>query len=257
MDTSYIEVGKGYISQMNFLLAICLLFLVLCIYRSYRQGLLRSLFSLFSGILIFAIAFMVTPLVSDFMQRNTPVFAYTQESVQEYMVDSMNETLSSEETDQLAEDELTAQLAAAGLNLPEALLSKIADHMTDEGKEMLLSSQIPVRLSAAVAGGIVWLISFIISLILASILIHFIVSALDLVARLPGLHMVNHILGGAFGIIRWLFYMYLFLFILSLMPSSPWSSFLLYYIENNSTLEYLYKHNLLVSAVSTVVKSVF
>ncbi|MFV0467268.1 MAG: CvpA family protein [Lachnospiraceae bacterium] len=255
MLETIIPIWNTFIEEMNIVLVVCLLFLVLCIYRSYQRGLLHSLFSMFSWILVLIIALVAAPVISSVLQEHTPVFTTVQERVLTYIEETVEEEDTAQESGTVvpsgesttAQEELSQQLLEAGIEVPEYILVRMADTLSEQGKELLLGSSIPVRLSVSVAGLIIQLISILIAFILASILIQILVSALDIVAHLPILNITNHMLGGGFGVLRWFFYMYLFLFILSLIRSTAWSSFLLYNIENNSLLLRLYENNLLVN----------
>ena len=62
---------------MNILEIIVLIIIAICVYRGYRIGFLRVIYSLVSWILVLAFVTWATPYLTDYLEKHTPCLLYT------------------------------------------------------------------------------------------------------------------------------------------------------------------------------------
>lgn len=67
---------------------------------------------------------------------------------------------------------------------------------------------------------VIMVLTFVVLLIVAHIAVRMLFQVLDLIAKLPGLSFLNRTLGGALGLIEGLFYIWIFLVVISILPET-------------------------------------
>ncbi len=95
------------------------------------------------------------------------------------------------------------------------------------------------------AGAVVERIAWILAFILISVLLGFLVHALDIIAKLPGIDTINHAGGLAVGLLEGLVVVWIFFLVITLCQGSEWGSQMMDEIQKNPLLELLYEKNML------------
>ena len=187
---------------------IILILLVVFAVRGAHRGLVLSLCGLVAVVVAFAgagiAARTLSPMVADALE---PRFAAAIEKrLDESIADSKpQETLPPEETDggagTQADDPLHDVLdALRDMGLYENLINTI-DHAVEQGMTEVAASA-AAKAAAAMAQSVAYLALFLLAFVLILLLWRLVSHALDLVARLPGLHFLNKTLGAAFGLVQ-------------------------------------------------------
>lgn len=168
--------------------------LILFAFWGAHRGLILSLFSLIAVLVAFIGALWVSnflaPSMAGWLQPTLqPTVTAAVESA---LPDSISDiALSTEELLHLLND----------TDLPMGLNEFLID-LQKEGISELTTESLAYSLSGKLANSIAHIALFLLSFVLIMIIWHFIARALDLVARLPGLHFLNKLGGFIFGALR-------------------------------------------------------
>ncbi|MCI9176077.1 MAG: CvpA family protein [Lachnospiraceae bacterium] len=100
-------------------------------------------------------------------------------------------------------------------------------------------------LAEQAAGAVVERIAWILTFILISILLGFLIHVLDIIAKLPGIDTINHAGGLAVGLLEGLVVVWILFLVITLCQGSEWGGQMMDEIQNNPLLELLYENNLL------------
>ena len=125
-----------------------------------------------------------------------------------------------------------AILSAAGWEAPADISLYLAD--------MLIN---------AVVSAVLFLIVF--------ILIHLAVKWLDIIARLPIIHGLNHIAGAVMGLAYGLLLLWMALFLMKLFSATPTGGMLIEQVNQSRWLNFLYRYNLLSILFGGIMRGIF
>ena len=194
-----------------------------------KKGFMRMVLSTGAALIAALIVWFMTPVVKDFVKKNTQLDEKLNQKVYE-LLENRREGSSDEST-------------IDGLNLP----SRLTDKIKDSGGYLLMDrwgitekiGDIIISAGAAVA-------LFILSLILVRLLI----KVTDLVNKLPVIHQLNGVLGAAAGLLEaWLILNVIFV-VLTVFVRAEWANKVMLDIQNNPLTKWLYEHNFLLKILS-------
>ena len=167
-------------------------------YGGYRKGFVREIMSFFFVFLALALAWMINPYVNDFMKKKTPAYERIQESCLN-LIDSQN--MDEEKSDEESSDgkvmDGTIQEETTfidGLNLPKVLQKSLTDNNTAEVYKELAVDSFGDYVSGYLARLIVNGMSYLVSYILANLVIRLIGCVLNAIAELPLINGANIII---------------------------------------------------------------
>ena len=101
----------------------------------------------------------------------------------------------------------------------------------------------------AVVSAVLFLIVF--------ILIHLAVKWLDIIARLPIIHGLNHIAGAVMGLAYGLLLLWMALFLMKLFSATPTGGMLIEQVNQSRWLNFLYRYNLLSILFGGIMRGIF
>lgn len=220
--------------------------LVLTGYHGYRKGFVREIMSFFFVFLALALAWMINPYVNDFMMEKTPVYERIQESCHS-LVDSRdtNEEDSDEESiDGTAQEENSV---IAGLGLPEILQKSLTDNNTAEVYGELAVDSFNDYVSGYLAKMIVSGMSYLISYVLANLVIRLLSCVLNAIAELPLINGANRLTGALVGVAKGVLFLWIALLVLTILCSTEVGKTGLSLVEKDSVLSVIYKYDALVN----------
>lgn len=215
-----------------------LIFLVFACYRGYKRGLIKEVVSLLCVFLSMAIVWFINPYVNEFIRENTSVYETVQESCLQFV----------------QEKEADAQQSAYGtqsdiiksIGLPELLTDGLTQNNTAEVYQYLavdtFSDYIVKYLAQMAVNGI----SFLISFVLATLLIKSITWMVDLVAKLPVIKGANKIAGALFGAAKYVIVVWILFLILTILCNTQVGSVCLDAVKQDYILSWLYDHDVLI-----------
>lgn len=215
-----------------------LIFLVFACYTGYRRGLIREVVSLLCVFLSMAVVWFINPYVNQFIRENTSIYENVQESCRQF-VEEKQDTSGSESG---ASQESTIE----NMNLPGLLTSGLAQNNTAEVYQYLSVTTFSDYIAQYLARMAVNGISFLISFILATLLIRSITWMLDLVARLPVIKGVNKIAGAAFAVAKYILILWIVFLVLTVLCNTEIGEVCLKAVKQDTVLSWLYDQDVLI-----------
>ena len=203
---------------------IAVLFLALACVRGYKRGLIREIVSLICVFLSMSLVWFVNPYVNQFIRETTSVYEKVENSCQEFVEKKYNEQTSSGEGQEAFINEM---------NLPDLLSNGLSRNN---------NSDIYQYLARMAVNGI----SFLISLLMATILVRSVTWMLNLISRLPVIHGMNKIAGAFLGAAKFLIVIWILFLALTIICNTELGETALQIIKKDYILSYLYDQDILI-----------
>lgn len=201
--------------------------------RGYRKGFVKIAYSLTAIILGIVLVSVLTPYVKDVLLEKTQLYAKLTEKCTVRIEEKYAQNASEEPKDQ------ADLLEQAGIKLPAALTTTVNCMLQDEE----VSSNLYQMAGRQVAMWILCAISFVLTMILAGILIEIIGGFLDIVTKLPVLHGFNRIMGFGAGLVQGLLVLWLAAVVLTIFCTSKTVQPVMQAIYASPYLTFLYENN--------------
>ena len=237
-------------------LAILLVSIVIGIIR----GLVKTLFSTFSVVIILVAASVLGPKLGDVVsasfigdslrtQIESTLFEGDGLWSSEADEDGTGTALADEpDTDSEGDDGLTGDLTQLGL--PSIIIDALEKNNTAQNYAELGVTQLKEYVSAYLAGMIIRAACFVLVAIATAILLLILVTALDLISKLPVLKTMNRAAGGVFGAVRGYAILWVLCIGVTALSSTPLGSELYAQINESLLLRLLYNHNYLMTFIT-------
>lgn len=175
--------------RVYWLSALLLVFLLAMLLYGWKRGLVRMSFSLVSFVCSALLSRLLLPYAATSLGKNRMLTAWLQRRLALYLRPG-------------AEEELQQAKDTAMESLYRLLgLDRLAEYAADRISSLLLS-----------------LILFLAFLLLSRILLRFLFALLDRLMRLPMLNQLNRSSGALLGLIEGIFYIWVFIIVLGLLP---------------------------------------
>ena len=230
---------------MNILVVVILAVILLCVLAGYKNGFLKTAFSLVSWIVVLVICNVATPMVTQMLIEKTDIETTIQfvldAKINEMMSNVMTETGLSDLPESLPEDmsfELPEELQAA---LPEELRNILAagSQITDGISQDALVD------TALIAEKVVGIISLLMVLVFSRVAIMVVNIVLGIASKLPLIGPLDKILGLACGAGKGLIWSWIVLTIVSVLAltgiNTEWAA----YISQSELLVWLQNNNMI------------
>ena len=245
----------------NWLLIIVGTIFLICIAFGYVRGFLKLGLSLLSTILTLVLVLFLSPHVTRALKEYTPVDDFLESKVTEkFMPEITSEQLQSIDLTGTPLENLTAEdiskLNVIGdipkdvqINLiEEAPLPRFLKDQLIENNNSTIYGELGVksfpRYVAAYASHLVLnLLSFLVTFLLAIILVKALMFAVNIIGELPVLGLANHIAGGALGLLLALVIVWIGFLIMTLAYTTEAGSACFEMVEKSSILRFLYETN--------------
>lgn len=243
---------------MNILLLVVLIILIGSMLWGYWRGFIRIVFSIAAMAFTIALVSWINPYITDFIKQNTTIYEDMAEQYARRIQNSAREKIGQQFEETIPEGTKN--------NLEESLPGKIEESLQD--KDFLFEIQLPEiwkqqllektgetidefmeendackQVGEYVADKVLRGISFLISFVIISLLLKLLVTILDVIAKLPLIKGMNRLLGGIAGGIQGFFLVWIFLFLVTLLCTSPVGQTALAYINESVFLTFLYQYN--------------
>lgn len=230
---------------MNILVVVILTVILLCVLAGYKNGFLKTAFSLVSWIVVLVICNVATPMVTQMLIEKTDIETTIQfvldAKINEMMSNVMTETGLSDLPESLPEDmsfELPEELQAA---LPEELRNILAagSQITDGISQDALVD------TALIAEKVVGIISLLMVLVFSRVAIMVVNIVLGIASKLPLIGPLDKVLGLACGAGKGLIWSWIVLTIVSVLTltgiNTEWAA----YISQSELLVWLQNNNMI------------
>ncbi|MBU5482498.1 CvpA family protein [Blautia sp. MSJ-19] len=222
--------------------------LLLTGYRGYRRGFVREILSFFFVFLTLAIAWAMNPYINDFIMEKTPVYTRIQESCQDLVKTQMNE----QAQDSTEADENDSNRAIEKLALPDILQKNLEQNNTTEMYQYLAVDSFADYVTGYLARTIINGISYLISYILANLILRVVMCILDAVTGLPLINGANRVTGGMIGVAKGLLFIWIAFLLLTVLCSTEIGKKGLELVEQDTFLSVLYKYDIFVNVFADI-----
>lgn len=219
---------------MNILLIVILIVFLLSLFSGYKNGFLKTVFSLVSWLVVLVICNYATPIVTDILMEKTELGITIQATVDQKVNEMLTETLESTGVSDL-EATLPAELKTAILGEGGSFEQVIA------GQSVLDTSSL--------VKGIVGIVAFIIVAIATRLALIVVDVILGIASKLPLIGPVDKLLGIACGAGKGLIWCWVILAIVSVLALTGTNTELASYISQSQILTWLQDNNVLLNLI--------
>lgn len=239
---------------MNWLFWVLLVFVVLCVMRGARKGFIKTAVSMVSMILVLLIVSWINPYIGEFLRESTPVYQAVKGQcevlVQEYLdAAGVSEVIE-------AAEELPLEMQIAGIEsipLPQSVENALLENNNSEvykalGIEKFIDYLVSY-LAYCVTNGIGFLVSFVVAIILVKMILY----AVDVLTDLPVIGFCNTVAGMGLGLVQAILWIWIFFLMVTVFYHSVVGEILIDQIEGSQLLKLLYEKNLLIEVIMSVI----
>lgn len=215
---------------MDWLVIIVIAVLALFVLGGYQKGFIKVAYGLVAIILSIAIVSVLTPYVKDAVIQRTNLY------------EKISEKCTAKVREKCVASDVTSKeeaLNKANIKLPKALTITM-DALVSEQE---MAGSYYEQAGAALAMWIICGIAFVLTLILAGIIISMVEGLLDIVARLPLIRGLNQLFGALAGLLKGVLVLWLACIILTIFCTTDFVEMITLHIYRSPFLTFLYEHN--------------
>lgn len=236
---------------MSWLTYVILIFTALAVFRGAKRGFLRMALSMGFLILVLLITIWLNPKVSDYLRSQTGFYGKIEDSCSKYLASNFWKEVPEEagKTPEMQEN-LIEQLP-----IPEILKDKLTENNNAEVYDLLQAENFKDYLAGSLAYWICNAIAFVVTFVLAILVVQLVMCALDLLTELPGLSLVNTLGGMAMGLLQALLGVWIFFVVVTMLCNTGVGVYLLNQISKDMFLNILYENNILLKLLFSVIGS--
>ncbi len=237
---------------MTWLGIIVIAFMVLLCFIGYRRGFVREIFSLLYIVLTVILVGIINPYVSDFLKEYTPIYTAVENQCSKTISKQITSGESSEETAEDASEESLQTSVIQSLFLPSSVKDDMEDNNTAEGYDYLMVDSFTGYISSYLSNIIVNGISYVVSFIIIYLLLHLLAFAINSVAQLPGLRIINRLGGGLVGLLKGVLVIWIVFLVLTILYNTEIGEQALQMIDRDFVLSFLYENDILIDIVLNI-----
>lgn len=210
----------------------------------FRRGFVREVVTMFFWVLSIALVWLMNPYVNDFLKENTPLYEFVQSSTRDYVESKLEGNTAAEEQEQSS--------LLENLGLPSFLTEEIEENNNASVYQYLAVNTFTDYVSDYLAVAAVNGVSFLVSLLLATLLIRMLAYALDIIARLPIINGINKSAGALVGVVKGVLFIWIILMVLTIFCNTEIGRQGLELVERDDLLKWLYEQNVFVNIFMSI-----
>lgn len=231
---------------MNILLLVVGIIFLIGIIVGYVKGFLKIAVSLVVYIAAILLVMTLSPHVSSWIQKSTPLVDVVQEKVHGMLLQDGQ----TEETLEQAEGSQEQQIAMVeGGTIPKLFQSMLLANNNNEVYQMLGVTTFVDYIGAYIAKVIADALAFVILVIVALIAVHIVLGVVGILGKIPVLGGINRLAGGAVGMGIALLIVWILFIIITLLYNTPLGAKCLQDIADSQVLTMLYEKNFLMNHI--------
>ena len=223
---------------------VVLALIVFACVSGFRKGFVKEIVSAFFMIISFLLVWVINPYVNTFVREYTPIYDTIQDKCQEMVLEKTGDkkTLDKEEQSQVMDS----------LELPDLLKNTLAENNTAETYRYLAVSTFSEYISDSLAVMTVNGISFLLSYIISAVAIKLLGYILNVLTKLPVIHGINKLAGGAVGGAKCVIFIWIALLVLTLLCDTSLGKQGMALVQQDTFLSFLYNQNVFVKVFMSV-----
>ena len=224
---------------MNWLFWVVVAFIVYHIIDGLRRGFIRKVVSAVSLIVTLVLVTYLTPQITTFIQDHTSLHENLQQKCSEIFLNAeYNEDV---KTDQV--------LMIENMELPENIKEMLLENNNTESYDVLKVSGFHDYVGAYLANLIINALAYLLSFVIVWTAIRALLLAMDVVTKLPILHGINKLLGGALGIVYGVVLIWIAFLLVTILCNGDLGRQFFALISENPFLLFLYNQNVIMKIV--------
>ena len=261
----------------NWLLIIVATLFIVCVVAGYIRGFLKLGISLLSTVLTLILVLFLSPYVSEALEKYTPVDDYIESMIVEAFVPEISgeqiarmdlsgtpfADLSAEQLENLDKSDLDllgittdAILSLIGTipkdtqiqeienaTMPQFLKDQLIENNNSTIYGELGVDSFPKYVAAYISRLVLNLVSFLVTFLLAIIIVKSLMFAVNIIGELPVLGLINHIAGGALGLVLAVVIVWIGFLIMTLAYTTGPGMACFEMVEKSPILQFLYDTN--------------
>lgn len=218
--------------------------------RGLRKGFIRTLMSMAFLIMAAALVYFANPAVSSFLKEKTPVYEVLQDKCEDiFSLKNLSrlqggKEISNEKDTETEPTRIEQAKIIDSLALPELLKTQLAENNNASGYASLAVSGFEGYLAAFMTNLALRVLSYIITFILAVLILKLLVMTLDVVAELPLLKGINRTLGFLVGAAQGVCVVWILFLLITVLGGTDAGSRILILIGQDKVLSVFYDTNL-------------
>lgn len=221
---------------MNWILIAVLGIIAVLGFVGLKKGLIKMVFSLVSTIVALLVAMLFSPVVSGMLKSNEAVVGFFDEKISA-VVD-----FTPEEAQEKTESKQESLIAS--LPLPETFKETLLENNTLDNYAAMQAQNFEEYVCRQITNVIINAIAFVVTLLLAVIVLAILCNVLNLIAKLPLLRQINAAAGLAAGAAEGLLLVWILFVILTMFAGTEFGNEAMRMIAENPLLDFLYKNNM-------------
>lgn len=229
---------------MNWLLVITLAMLAGFGFNGYRQGFVRTVFSMVSIVLTIVLVGFITPYISHFVEEKTPLFDMVKSGVTEKLLEesgSVNINTAEEQSQ-----------AVESYRMPTLLKDLILDNNNEQSYRILGAEDFKDFAGSYLAHIIINAMSFLVAFIIITIFLRMTIFTLDAIANLPVIRGVNKITGLIVGLGEGMLVIWIMFLAITAFSKGEGGKMLYTMIDSSEFLKILYNNNYILKFISAL-----
>lgn len=222
-------------------------FLGMALY-GYCRGVLRLAVSMAAFLVSFFPVRLMVPQVILFIKKNTNIHSWLREVMKKAVglekIGSSNFFLPAQQ-----------KTLIEGSPLPDTIKKILIENNNEKIYQLLGVDAFADYVGSFLADRIISTLVFVVLLLVIYIGIRVLVHSLDIISKLPILHGLNQISGSVLGLAEALIYFWIVCLLLTIFIGTSWGQYLLTNIEKTPWVFFLYKNNLLIRGLTSILWS--
>lgn len=227
------------------------IFLIGMILYGHHKGFIRLAVSAAALVVTLILVNVAMPQLTAFLKNNTQVYSSFESSMKKAI--GLNDQDEASVNAKLPPEQ---RAFIEGLPLPAQMKEALLENNNSEVYHALGVDQFTSYLSSYLANNLINILGFLILFVIIFAAINILTIWLDLVAKLPILSGINKLAGAILGGVEGLIFLWILCLFVTAFAGTDGGREILSMIENSPWLSFLYNHNLLSSAMMTVVKGI-
>lgn len=217
-----------------FLILIC----VISAINGYRRGFTKTAVSMISFLVIVLLASILNPLLTNIVDNYTDIG----EKIEVYCMDALDGKLT--ESDDLGRNEQIALIEK--LPVPETIREDLIENNNHVIYEMLGTVSFLGYIAAYLVKMILRAIVFLISIVLAWVIVKIVILCLNGVSRMPVIGFFNKMGGFAIGLVSGLLIVWMLFLVITIFSGTEPAAYALQMIQQDTLANLIYQKNPLV-----------
>ena len=230
-------------SGSDILTLIVVLIILFYAFGGLKNGFVRTLMSMVFFIVAAAVVYFASPYVKDFLREKTGVYEVIEKKCQDvFDLEELLENSGLKENAAIVQKE--QEQLIDNLPLPEILKKQLQKNNNSEGYALLDVSGFEEYVAGFMANLVLTVLAYVITFLLAVLILRGIMLMLDIVTALPVLKGLNRLMGFLLGSIQGIGVVWLLFLVLTVLGSSELGGKLLMMVSESPVLSFLYDNNI-------------